>query len=315
MGELNVLNPAGPAASEISFLWWLLFWTATVVGVIVFGLLLFALRGRKNTTSQKVNHQETKKGSRDRFILIGGGLIPALILIVIFGFALRSMIVLAGPPAREEAITIQAVGHQWWWEIRYPNEAIVTANELWLPVGERVRLEVTGGDVIHSFWVPNLHGKIDTIPGQTNVFWLEASRAGLFRGECAEFCGLQHANMAFMVNAVERGDFEAWLERQRTPVSEFVQEQYAVGKAVFQDEGCAGCHAVRGTPAQGQLGPDLTHIASRMTLGAGILENNRGNLAGWTVNAQAHKPGNKMPPIYLEGDRLQALLDYLEGLE
>ena len=177
-----------------------------------------------------------------------------------------------------------------------------------------MRLEVTGGDVIHSFWVPNLHGKIDTIPGQTNVFWLEASRDGIFRGECAEFCGLQHANMAFMVRAVERAEFEGWLKRQRAPVPEFVQEQYAVGKAVFQAEGCVGCHAVRGTPAQGQLGPDLTHIASRMTLGAGILENNRGNLAGWTINAQAHKPGNKMPPIYIEGERLQALLDYCQSL-
>lgn len=308
MGQLNSLEPRGPAAAEIAFLWWLMFWIAAVVFVVVMGFLVYSL------IASRRNRQLSDKASNG-LVFYGGALVPAIILLVVFGFALRGMVVLAGPPSPDRAITVQATGHQWWWEVRYPGQGIVTANEVWLPVGERVRLEVTSSDVIHSFWIPNLHGKIDTVPGQTNVFWLEASEEGTYRGVCAEFCGLQHAKMHFIVRAVSREDFDAWAAQQAQPAVEPSNALLREGQQVFLGSACVYCHAIKGTSASGQVGPDLTHLASRATPGAGILPNNKGSLAGWTVNSQAIKPGNRMPPMYIEGQSLQALLAYLGSLQ
>lgn len=318
-GLTSSLDARGPAAAEIAFLWWLMFGIAAVVFVIVLGALAYALmRARREGQRPEDPAKASRQGNRA--VLWLGAIIPALILTVVFGFNVRSLVVLAGPPSRDEALTIQAVGHQFWWEIRYlrpgqsDGEAVVSANEVWLPVGQRVRLEVTGDDVIHSFWIPSLHGKIDTIPGETNVFWLEADREATLRGLCAEFCGLQHANMAFIVRAVPPQDFDTWLAGQARPAPIPATAAAQRGQQIFLGSACVYCHAIRGTNASGRIGPDLTHFASRETIGAGLLENNRGNLAGWTVNAQALKPGNRMPPMYLDGDSLQDLLTYMETL-
>ncbi|HLU83462.1 MAG TPA: c-type cytochrome, partial [Trueperaceae bacterium] len=211
-------------------------------------------------------------------------------------------------------LTIEVIGHQWWWEVRYPESGVVTANEVVIPVGETVRLELSSVDVIHSFWVPVLNGKMDLIPGQTTSLPLEASLAGEYFGFCAEFCGVQHARMNLLVVAQERSDFDAWLATQQLAAPPPNDATTLAGQQVFLGSACVYCHTVRGTNASGKLGPDLTHLASRRLLGAGALPNTRGNLAGWIVNSQTTKPGNRMPPMYLGGSELQSLLAYLETL-
>lgn len=307
-GELIALEPRGPAAAEMADIWWALFWAALVVTLIVFALLFFAL-----LRARRKSQNSWREGRGTAFVLWGGAVIPAAILTGASVFTFSSLAVFDDPP--EAPLTVTVTGHMFWWEIFYEEAGFTTANELHIPVGQRVRVELESSDVIHSFWVPQLHGKIEMIPGQTNALYLEADEAGEYFGKCAEFCGVQHANMEFLVIAQEPDEYAAWLERTQTPARAPRGEAERVGQAVFMNAGCAGCHAVRGTPAQGQLGPDLTHLASRQTLGARLLENNRGNLAGWTVNAQALKPGNRMPPIPLESESLQALLAYLESLE
>jgi len=203
--------------------------------------------------------------------------------------------------------------------VRYPNEGVITANEIHVPVGKTVQLNLSTGDVIHSFWVPQLHGKMDLIPGKTNQFWVQADHPGVFRGQCAEFCGIQHAHMALYVVADEPADFRAWLDEQRRPAAQSSDSLVQRGAQVFAREGCINCHAIRpGGPGTAQtggtVGPDLTHLASRQTIAAGLLPNNRATLATWIQNAQGAKPGNLMPPMHLDDESLQQLLRYLESL-
>jgi cytochrome c oxidase subunit 2 len=216
------------------------------------------------------------------------------------------------------AVTIAITGHQWWWEVQYedavPSRRVVTANELHIPTDRPVVLKVTSRDVIHSFWVPNLQGKRDLIPGYTTALWVQASRAGVFRGQCAEFCGMQHAHMAFDVVAESDEEFTRWLDVMRQPGRDPSDPTARKGRDVFMQARCASCHAVRGSDAAGQIAPDLTHIASRSTLGAGSLANTPDNLATWIRDSQHVKPGNQMPPNPLAADDLQALVAYLEAL-
>ena len=196
------------------------------------------------------------------------------------------------------------------------NQNFYTANEIHIPAGQTVTLHVTTADVIHSFWVPELHGKIDLIPGQTNTVTIEADKVGTYRGQCAEFCGAQHAHMAFFVIAQSAEDFNAWLKDQSQPsVNPKVGSLEQQGQQAFLGSSCVYCHTIQGTNASGHVGPDLTHLASRKTIGSGILPNNPGNLAGWIINSQTIKPGNHMPPINLNGDQIQALLAYLTTLK
>jgi cytochrome c oxidase subunit 2 len=210
---------------------------------------------------------------------------------------------------------VEVTGRQWWWEVRYPESGVVTANEIRIPAGRPVRLVVTSGDVIHSVWIPELHGKIDMIPGRSNSQVIIADEPGEYRGECAEFCGAQHAKMQFIVVAEPPERFAAWLERQAQPANAPADAMQLEGREIFLGSACVYCHAVRGTNANSNFGPDLTHLASRRTLAAGMLANNRGNLSGWVLNPQQIKPGNKMPPTALSGEELNALLAYLESLE
>jgi cytochrome c oxidase subunit 2 len=193
---------------------------------------------------------------------------------------------------------------------------VVAANEIHVPAGRPVQVNVTSEDVIHSFWVPQLMGKLDMIPGKTNTTWLQADQPGAYRGECAEYCGVQHAHMAFLVVAEPPEQFAAWLEGQRQPAAEPTEPLAREGAQAFAREGCISCHEIRygASPVGGKAGPDLTHLASRRTIGAGLLANNPGNLAGWIANPQALKPGNKMPRLNLDAESLQALVAYLESL-
>ena len=206
-------------------------------------------------------------------------------------------------------------GHDWWWEVRYPDQGIVSANEIHVPVGRPVRLRLTSADVIHSFWVPQLTVKTDLIPGQTNTTWIQASNPGTYRGQCAEYCGLQHAKMAILVIADPPDAFARWLANERQPATAAADPLAARGRLALERNSCAACHTVRGTTASGTLGPDLTHFGGRRTIGADTLPNTPGNLGGWIVNSQTVKPGNKMPPQPLTPQELQALLAYLESLK
>ena len=313
------LDPRGPAAAEIARIWWLLFWTAVVVSVIVFTLLGFAVRRARTSARTDEPHPTHEEGARidnraTGFVLIGGGLIPALILIAATVLTLTGLAVFDRPPDGVEH-TIVVRGHMFWWEVEYPEHGVVTANEIHVPVGQPVRVELESADVIHSFWVPQLHGKIEMIPGKTNVIYMEADEAGTYFGKCAEFCGRQHANMEFLFIAQERDEFDAWLERQAADAAEPTDDIALRGRDVFVESPCAACHSVRGvTPAAAEAGPDLTHLASRRTLAARTLPNVPGNLAGWILDPQGIKPGNQMPAVNLEPDDFHALLAYLGGL-
>ncbi len=304
----STLEPRGPAAERIEGLWWLMLWISTAVFIVVVGFLIVAvMRGHRKDVKPA-----GEVGWGERFIVISGVIIPTLILGGVFVFGLRDMAVLA-VPEDETAFTIEVVAHDWWWEARYPNGA-VSASEIHIPVGERVQLRLTTADVIHSFWVPQLQAKTDHIPGRVNSMWLEADRPGRYRGQCAEFCGVQHANMLFYVVAQPPEEFEAWLANEASPAPEPTGASAARGKSVFLNSSCVGCHAIRGTEANSDLGPDLTHIAQRKTIGSGILENNRENMARFILDPRGVKPGVIMPPTELSRDELEALLDYLEQL-
>ncbi len=246
--------------------------------------------------------------------VIGGGIIfPAIVIALTYGLTLAAMRAQASAGPGE--LVIEVIGHQWWWEVRYPNDQIITANEIRIPAGQPVTLRLTSNDVIHSFWVPELNGKLDLNPQQTNTLVIEADQPGEYRGQCAEFCGVQHAKMALLVIAEAPAAFQAWVSAQQQDAPIPADEQAEYGQQVLLGSACVYCHTIRGTNATGVLGPDLTHLASRRMLAAATIPNTRGHLAGWLIDPQSIKPGNKMPPTDLAADELQAILVYLESLE
>lgn len=313
-GAMGLFAPDGPAARTLAWLGWWLVIVSVVVVLVVAGLVLWASVRRRDRDADALAEPHPHEL---RWIYLGGLAIPVAILVaslVLSIGALRSV----GAPAGRPALTVQVVGHRWWWEFRYLADGgapvAVTANELHLPVGRPVRLELSTEDVIHSYWVPRLNGKMDLIPGATNVTWLMADRPGVYRGQCSEYCGRQHANMATLVVAEPPERFAAWLASQRMPAAAPDAEAARAGSAVFARVGCAACHTVRGTSAAGRIGPDLTHVASRRTIAAGMLPNTPGHLAGWISNAPALKPGTLMPAMALRPRELHALVAYLQTL-
>jgi cytochrome c oxidase subunit 2 len=249
------------------------------------------------------------------------GLSVALTVLILFVFVVASYATDSGLGSLEgrEQLTIEITGHQWWWQARYsdpePSRVFETANEIHVPVGEPVRLDLVARDVIHSLWLPNLSGKKDLIPGRQNSLWLQVDRPGIYRGQCAEFCGLQHAQMALLVIAEPPAAFRAWREAQLRPAARPSTDAARRGEQVFLSSSCMLCHSVRGTSSGGRLGPDLTHLASRTTIAAGTLPNRRGYLAGWIADPQHQKPGNQMPTNGLSPPDFQALLAYLGSLQ
>lgn len=305
----SLLDARGPAAARINTLWWIMFGVGAAVYLAVMGYLLAALFRRR-----PAGFDETEQSEGTRAVVWGGAVIPAVILVGIFGATVFTMGALDEPDIAEELV-IEVEGKQWWWDVRYPELGFRTANEIHIPVGEPVAIKLLAEDVIHSFWVPQLHGKLDMIPGHVNEFWLEASEPGIYLGECAEFCGDQHAKMQFLVIAEEEEAFRAWVAQQQQPAAAPASELAQEGQEIFLGSTCINCHAIEGTGATGELGPDLTHLASRRTLAAGTVPNNRGNLGGWIVAPQSIKPGSLMPATEMTGPQLQALLAYLETLE
>ncbi|MDP8975302.1 MAG: cytochrome c oxidase subunit II [Actinomycetota bacterium] len=298
----NALDPKGPDAKSVASVAWLMFGLATAVYIVVAGFIIFgALRGKKES-----------RISDGAFIWIGGLLVPSLILAGLAVVTVKTTDTLRKPDANP--LRIEVTGYQFWWAAEYLDEKVTTANEIRVPAGRPVEIGLHTKDVIHSFWVPELAGKVDLVPGQRNVIRFTAEKPGEYRGQCAEFCGLQHAKMAFLVLAEEPGEYERWVMRQQRPRGGPASEREAAGEQVFMRSSCAGCHTVRDTEARGTLGPDLSDFGSRRTLGAVATPNTRGNLAGWIENPQSIKPGNLMPPVQLEPDELLNLLEYLENL-
>jgi cytochrome c oxidase subunit 2 len=313
----SYLATSGPAADPITALMWWLLIVSVAVSVIMGVLVLWGVlaRGRSFDTAM-ANVALQPRGSGVRWIWIGVAISSALLL----ASTIWTVVALdaVAYPAKRPPLTIEVTARQWWWAARYlsddPTRTFVTANEIHVPVGQPVRLRLLAGDVIHSFWVPALAGKTDMIPGRTNLMWLQADKPGRYRGECQEYCGLQHANMAFALVADPPARFEQWRQAQLRDAPPPATPEEAEGQRLFVFK-CGACHTVRGTEAGGTTGPDLTHLMSRQAIAAGAAPNTAGALSGWIANPQGLKPGAHMPTLYLSGPELAQVRSYLLTLQ
>ena len=311
-GPTSTLEPRGPGAATIESLWWLMFWLALPVGIVVTGLLLYAVfrAWRRRTVDGGPPVSDTT------FIVIGGIVVPSVILLVLVVATIRTGAALSAP-TEPAALRVEVIGHQFWWEVRYPDDGVVTANEIHIPTGQSVEILLTSPGVIHSFWVPPLHGKQDMNPGETNALRLQADEPGVYRGFCAEFCGIQHALMQFLVVAQPPAEFAAWLAERRHPPAPPADATAQEGRRLYAAVGCASCHPIAGqfdAGATGPAGPDLTHFATRRTVAAAVVDNTPANRAAFILDPQTIKPGSSMPATPLSGEQLAALLAYLDTL-
>ena len=289
-----------------------LIWVGVIVAMFY---VVRSARGRRG--ADDLQHVEPARHQRMERVVSGAvfGAILVLIGFLIYDFGVGRA--LAQHPSR--ALTIELIGHQWWWEVQYddtnPSKRLVTANEIHIPTGQPVQFKLSSTDVIHSFWVPSLNGKRDLIPGYTSSHWITADKPGVYRGQCAEFCGLQHAKMALDIIAEPPEQFRAWLARSSQPSTPPADSSLLSGQRVFLAAGCSVCHTIGGTPAQATIGPTLTHLKTRPWIAAGTLRNTRENIEAWITNPQAFKPGTRMPAIPLQPRELTALVAYLETLK
>lgn len=307
-GPQSALEPAGQGAEEIATLFWWMVGGAAAVWAGMVALTIYAIKRRPVAEN---GHWSA------RLIIGGGAIVPTVVLcgLLVYGLAMLPRLL---EPAPEGSLRISVVGEQWWWRVRYQvdGELVELANEVRLPVGAPVRFELESPDVIHAFWIPALGGKIDMIPGRRTHLTLRPTRVGTYRGVCAEFCGTSHALMAFDVVVMESGEFERWLAAQRAPAATSSEPRAALGRERFLANGCSACHVVRGTEAQGRIGPDLTHVGSRRSLGAGTLPNDPASLRRWLEHTDLVKPGVLMPHFrMLPREELDALSAYLESLQ
>jgi cytochrome c oxidase subunit 2 len=316
-GGHAITSPHGSEARRIASVWWLMFSMAAGVYVIVAGFIVFAIaRGRRKAAAATGSDSEEPVPSRvsdSTFIWWGGVIIPVVILGVLAVATVSSASELRKPSA--QPLRVEVVGKRWWWEVSYPDQHVVTANEIHLPAGRPVEIGLDSDNVIHSFWVPELAGKVDNIPGQHNTLRFTPEQAGTYRGQCAEYCGLEHGLMAFLVVVDPPDVFDRWLARRTAPAVLPSDEAAARGQLVFMRESCAGCHTIRGTQATGTVGPDLSDFGARKWIGSITVPNTTGNLAGWISNAQSIKPGALMPPIAIEPRDLNDVVAYLQSLD
>jgi cytochrome c oxidase subunit II len=318
----SALNPAGPNAGSISQLWWLMFVVCSIVFVLVMIAVLLSLRRRTaepvNELAPTIEPPEMEERRR-RNVVISAVTITIVILFVFLTASYRTGRAISSNRPDKVGLSLDLTGHQWWWEARYndvdASNIFTTANEIHIPVGVPVMFTLHGGDVIHSFWVPSLAGKKDLIPGKVNTIWIQADKPGVYRGQCAEYCGLQHAKMAFWIVAEPQEQFNAWRQNQtQTSVPPSTESQKR-GQQVFFSATCVMCHAINGTPAGSNIGPNLTHVGSRNMIAAATLQNTHEHLAQWIRDSQQFKPGNKMPQHNLSDADLQAVVDYLQSLK
>lgn len=309
MSYLQSFSRAGQAVTPLT--WGLLALSIFVIVVISALVLVGTLLRRSRNNTPAAGAPIVRAGSGLSWISIGVGL-STIALLATMVWTVATMAAITGPETAP--ITVEVRGHQWWWEFRYlsadSSRIFTTANEFHIPVGQSVRFRLIGADVIHSFWIPSLAGKTDVIPGQTNTMTLEANRPGIYRGQCTEYCGEQHAHMALIAYADTPGEFQAWWDGQLKPAPAPASDDEREGENRFVLR-CGACHAIRGTPAGGRLGPDLSHLMSRSTLAAGTLPNTIAYLSGWIANPQTVKPGAEMPNLDLSGPELASIRDFL----
>lgn len=311
-GIMSALDPQGPAARDIATVWWVMFWGSVVLFGGTMALVLYALL--------RAPERRVGIGGGMRLVIAGGVILPIVVILPLLTYGV-SLGTVQSSPQVPAALSVEVIGHRFWWEVRYqdperPDQVVVSANEIHIPAGVPVDFTLRSNDVIHSFWIPNLGGKLDMIPGRANQVRLQADNPGLFRGQCAEYCGPQHARMAFFVRAHPPAEFEAWLAAERGPAREPDDDLLIRGRDAFLERACVDCHAIRGTAAEGRVGPDLTRVGGRLTIGAGTLETSADNLAAWIADNQRLKPGNQMLPFgHLPAEEVEAIAAYLESLE
>jgi cytochrome c oxidase subunit 2 len=308
-GVQSTLEPASREAERIAHLFWVMTAGAVVVWLAVIALAIYAARAAPERRSPR----------RDRLLIIGGGaVVPTVVLAILLVYGLAPMPALLAP-APEGSLKIAVSGEQWWWRVRYETESgevIELANEIRLPVGEAVQFRLDSPDVIHSFWIPSLGGKVDMIPGRVTWLALNPTRPGIFRGACAEYCGASHALMNFNVEVMEKENFRRWLAHQSQPAQSPIEPLGIRGQELFLANGCGACHTVRGIPASGVIGPDLTHVGSRLSLAAGALTNEPLDFQKWIAHSTDVKPEVIMPAFQmLTANELRALAAYMEGLK
>jgi cytochrome c oxidase subunit II len=326
---LSTFNPHGPAADRIARLSWIMTIVFLAVSVVMWILFAYAFYRRRGSLAE---HEPVESGGGEMWIAIGGLIVPFVVLTAFFvaGLSLLSDFPIQGAEARAGLTRAQMaqdmkpniliIGHQWWWEIRYlnddPAKEFTTANELHLPAGRPTNIELETADVIHSFWIPALDGKIDLIPGQSNYIRLIGSQPGTYAGQCAVYCGAEHALMRLLAVVQTPANYQAWLENQRKPGAVPATPQAKVGEQIFVNGPCALCHTVRGTSAAGAVAPDLTHIGSRKMLASDVYANNNAYLEAWIANAQSLKPECEMPDLtQFSGVQLTDLVAYLRQLK
>ncbi|QFU08174.1 Cytochrome c oxidase subunit 2 precursor [Rhodobacteraceae bacterium THAF1] len=307
-GRQSVLAPAGADSTSLLTLFWVMLVGLVVIWLLVNGMMLFF---------HHLSPRHYDEGIARKLIVGGGIVFPTVVIAALLAWGLSMM---PDQRAPGSGLRVEVMGEQWWWRVAYLPEGadapVISANEIRLPVGQRTTFQLSSAEVIHSFWIPALGGKMDMFPGRETILTLEPTQPGTFRGQCAEFCGASHALMAFEVVTMEPDDFAAWLEEQAAPAVAPDGAAATRGAIVFAEQGCGACHAVRGTPAVGQVGPDLTHVGSRLSIGAGILAPTAENFAAWIDHTGDLKPEVDMPAYddLPEAD-LTALATYLEGLK
>ncbi|MGH2864615.1 MAG: cytochrome c oxidase subunit II [Solirubrobacteraceae bacterium] len=311
-GRQSILAPRSQQTHVIAVLWWWMLAAAVVVFIGAIGLLVLSFLKRRSAGLPYFGRRERLTNG---MVIAFGIAIPLVVLLALFGASdIYDIRFTEAPAADSTSMTIDVIGHQWWWEIRYPGTTAVTANEIHIPVGTRIQVVATTADVIHSLWVPRLARKINMIPGRENRILLDTPDAGTYLGQCSEFCGLQHAHMGVSVIAEPRASFQAWLANMARPASLPTGGRTLEGERLFMSRGCGGCHQLRGTQARGMIGPDLTHVATRSTLAALEIPNTAAELAAWVHDPQAIKPGNHMPDLGLSSAEARTIAVFLESL-
>lgn len=312
-GRQSIVSPRSPQTHDIQVLWW---WMLGIGGVVFLGALgmLTVAWFRRRTPGLPIFG--TREIVPQTLVLIFGIGIPLVVLVTLFGIADIYLVSRTAPPnPKTTRLTVDVIGHQWWWQIEYPGTSAVTANEIHIPVGTRVNVVATTADVIHSFWVPQLARKIDEIPGRQNRILLYADRPGSYRGQCAEFCGMQHANMSLYVIAQPMPAFRAWLAGMSSSANTPTTRAAVVGERLFTADQCASCHTIRGTSASyATVGPDLTHLPTRSSLAAATITNTPRELERWIRNPQAIKPGSRMPDLGVSRPAAGEIVAYLDSL-
>jgi len=307
----NALAPASKQEHAISHLWWVMMTGAWIGFAVIVGLLTLGWVNRRKSGLPRGGGER----AATLIVIVLGTIIPIVVVSALFVYSDIFVIDSTAAPSKgTTSSSIDVVGHQWFWEIRYPGTKAVTANEIHIPVRSRVEVVGTTADVIHSFWVPRLNRKIDLIPGRVNRSLLQADRTGVFRGQCAEFCGLQHAHMSFWVFVDNAGAFRSWLAHEAAPASAPRGAAARAGQRMFVTSSCASCHEIRGTGTTATVGPDLTHLAGRTSIAALTLPNAPSALASWIHNPQASKPGDRMPDLGLQSNEVSELVAYLQEL-